>query len=137
MCDANDHSHKPGVGSGKEASGKQCPKPGLTGESPSIVGSNPTCGTGVPRATFLWDLDVPDPMSASTPESILPHQPEYKEGAWRDYSLEELGHWVHLFAKRAQHRAIPEKVRKDLYDAQNYLNMMQSQLDYLKKTLLQ
>lgn len=67
-----------------------------------------------------------------TPTSILPHTSDYKSQSWKAYTLQELGMWVHLFAKRAQHRTNPEKRAKDLYDAQNYLNMMQAHLDELK-----
>lgn len=63
---------------------------------------------------------------AETPQD---HQPDYKAQAWEAYSLFELGMWVHLFAKRAEHRQNPEKRDKDLHDARNYLAMMQSKLD--------
>ena len=49
--------------------------------------------------------------------------------AEQDYTLQELGYWVHLLATRSQHRSNPEKRAKDLYDAQNYLDMMQARLD--------
>lgn len=68
-------------------------------------------------------------MSATT---LAHHQPDYKPNAWDAYTLNELGHWVHLLAKRAEHRDNPEKRAKDLYDAQNYLDMMQSKLNALK-----
>jgi len=70
-----------------------------------------------------------------TPEAILSHAPDYKDKIWQQYSLQELGNWVHLFAKRATHRANPEKRAKDIDDAQNYLLMMQAHLDELKSTL--
>ena len=60
------------------------------------------------------------------------HNADYKLNAWDNYSLDELGHWVHLLAKRSQHRDNDEKRQKDLYDAQNYLDMMQSKLNELK-----
>lgn len=65
------------------------------------------------------------------PESCEEHQPKYVEGIWKQYTLSELGNWVHLFAKRSQHRNDLEKKKKDLTDAQNYLNMMQAHLDAL------
>jgi hypothetical protein len=68
---------------------------------------------------------------AKTPESIKPMAPEYKDRAWEQYTLQELGNWVHLFAKRATHRADSAKRTKDIADAQNYLNMMQAHLDAL------
>jgi len=67
-----------------------------------------------------------------TPESTNSHKGDYLHKAWCDYSIHELGWWVHLFCKRATHRQNPDKKAKDLYDAQNYLNMMQSHIDSLK-----
>lgn len=72
----------------------------------------------------------------ATPESIKKHSKEYKNGAWRNYSFQELANFVHLLSKRASHRTDGTKTQKDLYDAQNYLNMMQSKLDELKNNLL-
>lgn len=51
------------------------------------------------------------------PSSILPHQKDYRPGAWEAYTMAELGWWVHLLATRAGHRATPEKREKDLMDA--------------------
>ena len=67
-----------------------------------------------------------------TPESIKERSADYQNRSWEDYTLQELGNWVHLLAKRSQHRSNEDKKRKDLEDAQNYLNMMQAWLDYLK-----
>ena len=67
------------------------------------------------------------------PESIKEHQSKYKEGIWQTYSVHELGMWVHLFLKRAKHRSDKTKARKDVMDAQNYLNMMQSKVDEVRK----
>jgi len=69
---------------------------------------------------------------AKTPEEIKPHAADYNPQAWDAYELWELGMWVHLLVKRATHRASVPKRHKDLYDAQNYLTMMQSKLDELK-----
>ena len=69
------------------------------------------------------------PVTPETPNELKTHQNDYKEGAWRDYSLFELGMFVHLLRKRAQHRSNVDKARKALYDAQNYLKMMQAHLD--------
>lgn len=69
---------------------------------------------------------------AKTPESIKEHSKDYQNGAWRDYEPFELGFWVHLLMKRSIHRATKEKALKDLEDAQNYLNMLQSELAYQK-----
>lgn len=62
------------------------------------------------------------------PDSIKGHQ-------WRTYTLHELGMWVHLFVKRALHRADKIKARKDITNAQNYLNMMQSHIDTVRKQI--
>ena len=67
-----------------------------------------------------------------TPKSIEAHQDDYKPQAWEAYTFGELGTWVHLLATRAGHRSNPEKRKKDLQDAQNYLDMMQANLNALK-----
>lgn len=71
-------------------------------------------------------------MAAQTPDSAVVHENKFKPQAWEAYSLLELGQWVHLFAKRSEHRSDAEKKAKDLEDAQNYLDMMQAKLDALK-----
>jgi len=67
---------------------------------------------------------------------LLKHEKDYKPLSWKKYSLQELGNFVHLLAKRAGHRANPEKRKKDLYDAGNYLFMMGEILEQIKKELL-
>lgn len=69
------------------------------------------------------------------PESCKEHQPKYHEGIWQTYSIMELGMWVHLFSKRALHRKDKIKARKDVTDAQNYLNMMQAKIDEVRQKL--
>ena len=59
---------------------------------------------------------------------IAKHQADYKPEIWRNYSIEELGNWIHLFNKRATHRVNDEKARKDLHDAKNYLWMIEQNL---------
>lgn len=71
----------------------------------------------------------------SMPESLVPHEPDFKPNAWEGFTYCELGWWVHLLTARAVHRSNKEKMRKDLYDAQNYLTMMQAKLDALKTQL--
>jgi len=68
----------------------------------------------------------------STPERCEPHQVDYKPRAWEAYTLAELGWWVHLLTKRAGHRSNAEKRAKDLYDAKNYLSMMEAKLEEAK-----
>lgn len=67
-------------------------------------------------------------------ESLQKHEEDYKPQAWEEYTLAELGNFVHLLVKRSKHRSDPEKRKKDLYDADNYLNMMRAQLEK-EKTL--
>lgn len=81
------------------------------------------------------EQELAELYEAKRPESIKEHQPKYKEGIWRTYSLHELGMWVHLFVKRALHRKDKMKARKDIMDAQNYLNMMQSNIDAVRKEI--
>lgn len=58
-----------------------------------------------------------------TPKEILPHAADYTNGAWKNYTFEELNWWTRLLAKRATHRTDPVKAQKDLTDAANYLAM--------------
>jgi len=59
---------------------------------------------------------------------IEKHQEDYKKKAWEDYSIFELGMWVHLFHERSLHRNNGEKAHKDIYDAKNYLWMIEQKL---------
>ena len=68
----------------------------------------------------------------TTPESITKHAGDYNDRAWEQYTLQELGSFVHLLAKRATHRSDAAKRAKDLYDARNYLAMMTAHLDALE-----
>ena len=65
---------------------------------------------------------------------IEKHDQDYKTEAWKSYSFSELGQWVELLTKRAAHRANNEKRKKDLYDARNYLSMMDSKLGEIEKS---
>jgi hypothetical protein len=67
-----------------------------------------------------------------TPASIVKDETSYKPAAWHDYSIQELGNWVHLFAKRSGMRSDKAKAMKDLADAQAYLDMIQSHLNDAK-----
>ena len=67
------------------------------------------------------------------PKSLETHRSDYKDRAWEEYSFGELGNFVHLLAKRSEHRSTPEKKKKDLYDARNYLLMMDAKLKELEK----
>lgn len=61
-------------------------------------------------------------------ERLEIHQPDYKPKSWEEYSFQELGNIIGFFAKRATHRATDIKKVKDLYDAKNYLTMMEEKL---------
>jgi hypothetical protein len=65
-----------------------------------------------------------------TPETLQPHQKSYKQEAWMNYTLQELGDWIHLLVKRSKHRSDPDKKAKDLYDARNYWLMMGAMLEH-------
>lgn len=65
----------------------------------------------------------------ATPEQILEHAAKYHEGAWRNYSYEELAQWVNLLTKRAGHRTDIRKAEKDLEDASNYLAMLNAKFE--------
>lgn len=67
-----------------------------------------------------------------TPGYLQSHEKDYRAGAYKAYTLFELGAWVHLLATRADHRSDPEKRAKDLYDARNYWRMMGEALDELE-----
>jgi hypothetical protein len=60
------------------------------------------------------------------------HEKDYKAEAWKNYSFHELAWWVHLMTIRAEHRSNPDKRAKDLYDARNYLSMMDAKLKELE-----
>ena len=66
---------------------------------------------------------------------IAKHQADYKPDIWRNYTIEELGNWIHLFNKRATHRTNNERARKDLYDAKNYLWMIKENLKSTARSL--
>lgn len=56
--------------------------------------------------------------------SYKDHENDFGKDAWKDYTLEELGQWIALLTKRASHRSNPDKSKKDIVDAQNYLEML-------------
>jgi hypothetical protein len=65
--------------------------------------------------------------------SIKDHEKDYKPEAWKNYTIAELGWWIHLLAKRSKHRNNQEKRKKDLYDASNYFWMLQQKLEEYKE----
>lgn len=67
-----------------------------------------------------------------TPTSLEPHAKDFHNDAWKMYTPAELGQWVALLVKRSHHRKDPVKAQKDVYDAQNYLNMLQSHVTAAK-----
>ena len=72
-------------------------------------------------------------LDSIMPESIKEHQHKYKPDAWFWYEAWEYGMWVHLLMKRSAHRSDDAKRKKDLDDAQNYLDMLQARLNDLKE----
>ncbi len=72
-----------------------------------------------------------------TPETIKKDEPNYRPDAWQEYTLSELGEWVHLLAKRALMRSpeAREKALKDLQDADAYHAMMGSHLAAVREKL--
>lgn len=64
-----------------------------------------------------------------TPEEIKIHSQNFHNGSWRNYTFQELGNFVHLLTKRANHRTDANKAIKDLTDAKNYLIMMEAKLE--------
>ncbi len=56
----------------------------------------------------------------TVPDGMVGPETDYRAGAFTEYSDVELGMWIHLFSKRAGHRANPDKRIKDLTDAFNY-----------------
>ncbi len=73
------------------------------------------------------------PVGTVQPAQFDSHQADYKGEAWRAYTLQELGMWVHLFAKRAEHRRDSFKRAKDINDARNYLSLMGAYLDAVER----
>jgi hypothetical protein len=63
------------------------------------------------------------------------HQKDYKEDAWKEYSLEQLGEWISLLNERAYHRTTVDKSKKDLHDAKNYHYMIGERLKESAKEL--
>jgi len=61
-------------------------------------------------------------------ERLEKHQPDYKAKAYREYSIVELGNIIAFFVKRASHRVEIGKMTKDVYDAKNYLAMMEQKV---------
>lgn len=64
-----------------------------------------------------------------TPKELLQHEDKYLPQAWEQYTLAELGWWVHLLTKRASMRSTQEGKDKDLLDASNYLKMMLAKVE--------
>lgn len=70
-----------------------------------------------------------DENKMTTPDEILRYSSKFKDGSWRNYSYEELAQWVQLLTKRASHRMDFNRAEKDLYDANNYLEMLKAKFD--------
>lgn len=80
-------------------------------------------------------------MKVDTPDQIKEHSENYKDGAWRNYSIDELAGWVNNLSKRALHRSTEttesrQKARKDITDARNYLAMIEAHVDHREQEVL-
>lgn len=85
-------------------------------------------------------INEPSPVAdkwLSKPACIEKHQADYKQEAWRDLSFIELALWVEQLTKRAGRRTIPVARDKDLYDAGNYLAMLNAKFEATKAELTQ
>jgi hypothetical protein len=92
------------------------------------------CRPSLPPADqrqFLFRTDHVRPLM-ETPANIQPHQSKYQPDAWQEYTLLELGSWVHCLAQRAAHRRERAQRTNDLEEAQNYLDMMRARLNALQ-----
>ncbi|MGN6545752.1 MAG: hypothetical protein ACTHK7_11935 [Aureliella sp.] len=74
-------------------------------------------------------------LVTNTPPAVAKHQPDFKPEAWKDMSFIELATWVEQLTKRAARRANNEKRDKDLYDASNYLAMLQAKFEAARAEL--
>jgi len=61
-------------------------------------------------------------------ENLEKHEQDYKEDAWKKYTVEEYQWWIKLFCKRSTHRINQDKRAKDIYDARNYLSMLDNRI---------
>lgn len=66
-----------------------------------------------------------------TPEQIKSHSEDYQDDSWKLYTEKELLHWVQNLSKRATQRTNVEKAKKDIYDARNYMAMLQAKLNHM------
>ena len=71
----------------------------------------------------------------ATPEKIKEHAHKYKDGAWRDYSYEELAQWVNLLTKRSKHRSKFKQADDDLDAAYNYMVMFKAKFEEESKII--
>lgn len=67
------------------------------------------------------------------PIEIKEYTNDYKDRAWEEYSIEELGNMIHLLAKKATHRSKDYKRKSDLKEARNYLAMIDTKLKELEE----
>lgn len=74
-------------------------------------------------------------MSSKPLEPFKDSNLDYKVNSWLKYSIEELGQWVALLVKRADHRTNPDKAAEDLRDAYEYLAMLRAHIG-AKQSLL-
>ena len=72
-----------------------------------------------------------------TPESIVEHADKYKDHSWEQYTPEQLAHWAINLTIRASHRKETpdqiDKIKKDIQDAKNYLDMLSAWMEHTHK----
>ena len=61
------------------------------------------------------------------------HDKDYNPDAWMDYDEDEYLYWIRLLTKRATMRTNTDKMKKDLYDAKNYMWMLEQYLEFILK----
>jgi hypothetical protein len=57
------------------------------------------------------------------------HMKDYRKDIWKEYTVEELMWWVLNLTRRSTHRKNIAKAKKDLYDAKNYLWMLEHAIE--------
>lgn len=103
-----------------------------------VAGCGAELGARTPKVPIKCEgMSVPEEPRVDVPENIKPHADDYKDMSWVCYDPAELGQWVALLVKRSTHRSNLQKRAKDLYDARNYLSMLDAQLSCLEDELFE
>ncbi len=67
----------------------------------------------------------PNPV---VPPAVQAHSDGFFPDAWKEYTITELGNFIHLMVTRSLHRGSPERRAKDLYHARLFWQMMGAHL---------